>query len=318
MKNLHIAVVAAASALMVGAANAQTVSIGTSAVGSLNYSVGNALGKVLTEHGVKARVVPFGGHNQTMPLMNKGQVDFAIGDATDTLFAYKGIESYKNLKSENVRVAGSVFPFYIGWFVKKDAPYKTLADLKGKKVAVGYTASPQQRVAAIAAMHAFGVKESDFDGVPVANVVRGAEDFMQGKVEATAFAAGAGKVAEVDSKVGGIRFLSIPKTEEANKAIRAMMPTAYVGTLQPSPAYAGIVGPTNFLFENYMIVVGAHVSNDTVAKVAKVLYENKKDLAAIAKPFANYDPKELATDRGVPFHPGAIAFYKNVGIWQGK
>jgi hypothetical protein len=141
---------------------------------------------------------------------------------------------------------------------------------------------------------------------------------MQGKVEATAFAAGAGKVAEVDSKVGGIRFLSIPKTEEANKAIRAMMPTAYVGTLQPSPAYAGIVGPTNFLFENYMIVVGAHVSNDTVAKVAKVLYENKKDLAAIAKPFANYDPKELATDRGVPFHPGAIAFYKNVGIWQGK
>jgi len=318
MKHLRIAAMAAASALMIGAANAQTVSIGTSAVGSLNYSVGNALGKVLTEHGVKARVVPFGGYNQTMPLMNKGQVDFAVADATDALYAYKGIENYKNLRSDKIRVVGSVFPFYIGWFVKKDTPYKSLADLKGKKVSVGYTASPQQRVAAIAAMHAFGVKESDFDGVPVANVVRGAQDFMEGKVEATAFAAGAGKVAEVNAKVGGIRFLSLPKTAEANKAIQAMMPTAYVGTLQPSSAYAGVVGPTNLLFENYMIVAGAHVPNDTVAKVARVLYENNKELASIAKPFANYDPKELATDRGVPFHPGAIVFYKKVGIWPAK
>ena len=318
MKTLRFAVLAAASVLFAGTVHAQTVSIATSAVGSLNYSVGNALGKVLTEHGVKARVVPFGGHNQTMPLMNKGQVDFAVADATDTLYAYKGIENYKNLKSDKVRVAGTVFPFYIGWFVKKDSPYKSLADLKGKKVSVGYTASPQQRVAAIAAMHAFGMKESDFDGVPVANVVRGADDFMQGKVESTSFAAGAGKVAEVNSKVGGIRYLSIPKTPEADKAIKAMMPTAYIGTLQPSPAYAGIVGPTNLLFENYMIIVGAHVSDETVAKVAKVLYENKKELASIAKPFANYDPKELATHLGIPFHPGAIAFYKKIGIWQGK
>jgi TRAP transporter TAXI family solute receptor len=318
MKPLRIAAMAAAAALIAGAANAQTVTIATSAVGSLNYSVGNALGKVLAERGVKARVTPFGGHNQTLPLMNKGQVDFAIADATDALFAYQGVENYKDLKSDKVRVAGSVFPFYIGWFVKKDAPYKSLAELKGKKVAIGYTASPQQRVAAIASMYAFGVKEADFDGVPVANVVRGAEDFMQGKVEATSFAAGAGKVAEVDSKVGGIRYLSIPQTDDATKAIRALMPTAYIGTLQPAPAYAGIVGPTNLLFENYMVVVGAHVADAIVADVAKVLYENKAELAAIAKPFANYEPNELSTDRGVPFHPGAIAFYQKVGIWPKK
>jgi TRAP-type uncharacterized transport system substrate-binding protein len=67
-----------------------------------------------------------------------------------------------------------------------------------------------------------------------------------------------------------------------------------------------------------MIIVGAHVKDDVVAKVAKVLYENKKELASIAKPFANYEPKELTKSFGIPFHPGAIAFYKKVGIWQTK
>ena len=46
---------------------------------------------------------------------------------------------------------------------------------------------------ALAGFAAYGVQESDFDGVPVPHVVRGADDFMQGKVEASTFAVGAGK-----------------------------------------------------------------------------------------------------------------------------
>lgn len=309
----------AAAALVVGTAQAQTLSIGTSPVGSLNYSVGNALGKVLTDQGgLRARVVPFGGGTQTLPLINKKELDLAIGNASDALFALQGREEYKDLASPNLRVAGAVFPFYIGWFVKKDAPYKSLTDLKGKKVAIGYNTAPQQRRPVIASMYAEGLKESDFDGVLVPNVVRGADDFMQGKVEATSFAVGAGKVAEVDTKVGGIRYLNVPNTPDAVKRIKEMMPTSYVDVLKPSPAYAGIVEPTSLLFEDYVIVIGAHVGDDVAAKVAQVLYEKQAQLAEIAKPFANYDPQKLGTDRGIPFHPGAVKFYKEKGIWPGK
>ena len=67
-------------------------------------------------------------------------------------------------------------------------------------------------------MAAFGVKPSDFDGVPVPHVVRGADDFMQGKVEASTFAIGAGKMSEVDAKVGGIRWLSMPERRGRGEA----------------------------------------------------------------------------------------------------
>jgi hypothetical protein len=316
--NLRI-VVAAVFALGTGAAQAQTISIGTSPVGSLNHSLGNALGKVITEQAaLKARVVPFGGGQQFLPLIHKKELEMAIPSATDVVFAYQGKEDFSGNPSSSLRVIATVFPYYIGWFVKKDAPYKTLADLKGKRLPIGFTANSAQRRVHLAGLAGEGLKESDFEGVPVPHVVRGADDFMQGKVEGTTFAVGAGKVAEVDSKLGGIRFLNMSNTPEAQARIKQVMPTTYPSVLQPAKEYVGILAPTTVLFEDYLVVAGADMSDDDAYKVAKVLYEHQDKLAAIARAFARYKKEELGKDHGVPFHPGAIKFYREKGIWPGK
>jgi len=319
MKALRLALFAAASALIAGTAHAQTISIGTSPVGTLNNSLGNALGKVMTEvAGVRARVVPFGGGQQVLPLINRKELEMAITAATDALLAYKGEVAFKGNPSPNLRAIGAVFPFYLGWYVKKDAPYKSLVDLKGKKIAVGFTANSAQRRVALAGFAAYGVKESDFDGVPVPHVVRGADDFMQGKVEASTFAVGAGKMAEVNAKVGGIRFLQMPKSPEALARVKKIMPTAYFSVLKPAPRFAGILEPTNLIFEDYMIMAGTQMSDDTAYKIAKLLHDSQDKLAAVGKAFGLYDKAKLGSDRGVPFHPGAIKYYKEIGIWKGK
>jgi TRAP transporter TAXI family solute receptor len=312
-------VVAALFVFGAGAAQAQTISIGTSPVGSLNHSLGNALGKVITEQaGLKARVVPFGGGQQFLPLIHKQELEMAIPSATDVVFAYQGKEDFSGNPSSSLRVIATVFPYYIGWFVKKDAPYKTLADLKGKRLPVGFTANSAQRRVHLAGLAGEGLKESDFEGVPVPHVVRGADDFMQGKVEGTTFAVGAGKVAEVDSKLGGIRFLNMSNTPDAQARIKQVMPTTYPSMLQPAKEYVGILAPTTVLFEDYLVVTGAQMSDDDAYKVAKALYEHQDKLAAIARAFARYNKEELGKDHGVPFHPGAIKFYREKGIWPGK
>jgi TRAP transporter TAXI family solute receptor len=319
VKALRLTLFAAASALIAGTAHAQTISIGTSPVGTLNNSLGNALGKVMTEAaGIRARVVPFGGGQQVLPLINRKELEMAITAATDALLAYQGKVAFEGNPSPNLRTIGAVFPFYLGWYVKKDAPYKSLVDLKGKKIAVGFTANSAQRRVALAGFAAFGVKESDFDGVPVPHVVRGADDFMQGKVEASTFAVGAGKMAEVNAKVGGIRFLQVPNSPEALARVNEIMPTAYFSVLKPAPRFAGILEPTSLIFEDYVIMAGTQMSDDNAYKLAKLLYESQDKLAAVGKAFGLYDKTKLASNRGVPFHPGAIKYYKEKGIWQGK
>ena len=319
MSIMRVAIVAAISALVAGTVQAQTVSIGTSSVGTLNNSLGNALGKVMTDVAdIRARVVPYGGGQQVLPLIERKELELALVAASDALFAYQGAAAFKGNPSPNLRTIGAVFPFYIGWYVKKDAPYKSLTDLKGKKVAIGFTANSTQRRVFEAGFAAYGVNESDFDGVAVPHVVRGADDFMQGKVEASTFAVGAGKMAEVNAKVGGIRFLDMPNTPEATARLQKIMPTGYFQVLNPGPAFAGIVAPTMLVFEDYMVTSGTQMSDDHAYKLAKLLYESQDKLAAVGKAFGRYDKAKLATNRGVPFHPGAIKYYKESGIWQGK
>jgi hypothetical protein len=319
MSFLRIAAIAIATAIIGGTAQAQTISIGTSPVGTLNYSTGNALGKVMTDAaGLKARVVPFGGGQHVLPLIGRKELELSISTATDTLNAFEGKEDFNGNPNPSLRVIGKVFPFAIGWYVKKDSPYQTLTDLKGKKIAVGFTASSAQERFFKASFAVYGVTEKDFDGVQAPHVVRGADDFMQGKVEASTFATGAGKMAEVNAKVGGIRFLNAPDSADAIARLRTVLPRASVKVLQPAPQFAGVDAPTKLIFEDYQVVGGTQISDDDAYKIAKVLYEAQEKLAGIAKTFAQYDKAELGADRGVPFHPGAIKYYKEKGVWSGQ
>src|SRR5918994_1183873 len=134
MKKLRLAAIAVVCAIVAPSAHAQTISIGTSPQGSSNYALGNALGKVMTDvAGLRARVVPFGGGQQFLPLINKKELEMAIPSASDALFAYQGKGAFQGNPTPDLRVVGTVFPYYIGWFVKKDAPYKSLAELHSKK-----------------------------------------------------------------------------------------------------------------------------------------------------------------------------------------
>ncbi len=317
MKRMSLAAIAAVFALAAGSAQAQTVSIGTSPVGSSNYALGNALGKVMTEQlGLKIRVVPFGGGQQILPLINSKQLEMALPSSTDAYFAFNGNGGPFKTPNKKLRVIATVFPYYLSWYVHKNSQYKTLADLKGKKIATGFTANSAQHTTYLAGLAAFGVKPSDFEDVPVPHVVRGAADFMQGKVEASTFAIGAGKMSEVDAKVGGIRWLSMPGDKAAEQRVKAIMPAAFIGKLEPAKPLIGIVGPTNVIFHDYLVMGGAQMSDDTAYKIAKMLYEQQAKLVAISKIYGRYHKQDLARDHGVPFHPGAIKFYKEVGIWK--
>jgi TRAP transporter TAXI family solute receptor len=315
-------IIAAAAMLAAGAAlpaSAQTISIGTSPQGSSNYALGNALGKVMSDVGkIKVRVVPYGGGQKILPSINSKRFDMMIASSTDVFFAYKGQGEFKKANS-NLRVIGIPVTYYLSWFVRKDAPYKTIADLKGKKVAVGYNANVSQRRSVLSQMAAAGLTEADFDGVKVPHVVRGAEDLAQGKIEATSFAVGAGKVAEINAKVsGGIRYLNFPTDAASVARMRKFMPLAGTKLLQPAPNLVGIVGPTNVQTEDYYLVTGTHVSNDVAYTVAKILVEHQGDLKKVNRQYGRYNPKEVVAKMDIPFHDGAIKYYTEKGMWPPK
>ena len=134
-----------------------------------------------------------------------------------------------------------IFPLLSSIFVRKDSPIKSLADLKGKRIPAGFSAQVTLDRIIDAVLANGGVERKDIVPVLVPNVIRGADDFVEGKIDGGFFALGAAKVLEVHKSTGGIRYLplsddpkAVARDAEAHE-LRLRAPRS-----SPSPAFAGV------------------------------------------------------------------------------
>jgi TRAP-type uncharacterized transport system substrate-binding protein len=96
------------------------------------------------------------------------------------------------------------------------------------------------------------------------------------------------------------------------------MPYAYIKLVNPSPAFVGLDGPTKLMAYDYLVAVGAHVKDDTVYKIAKVMYENKAKLAESLRAFNGWDPQTINKTMPASFHTGSLKFFKEKGLGASK
>ncbi|MBI2318138.1 MAG: C4-dicarboxylate ABC transporter substrate-binding protein, partial [Betaproteobacteria bacterium] len=164
-----------------------------------------------------------------------------------------------------------------------------------------------------------GLKRSDMRPVQVPNVVGGADVFAAGKSDMFFFAIGAAKPKEVDAQVGGIRMLSLPNTPEAAAAIKRHFPAGYLSAERPSPVNTGVLAAGHSLAYDALVFAGSKTADNIAYQAAKVMYENGKAMGEQFGPFRLFDAKTMAKDVSpVQYHPGAIKFYKEVGVWPAK
>jgi TRAP transporter TAXI family solute receptor len=307
------------AALSAAAAQAQVLGFGSAPQGSIGYNMSSAIARVISESAnIQSRVQPYSGSSAVLPLVNTGELDLAVCNVLEIEEATKGEGPYNGRKQANLRVLGVIFPLYSSIFVRKDSPIKSLAELKGKRLPYGFSAQVTLERIVDAVIASGGLARKDVVPVLVPNVIRGADDFIEGKIDGGFFAIGAAKVAEVDKTVGGIRYLPVPDDPKALAAMRKLMPYAYVKLVNPSPAFVGLAGPTKLMAYDYLVAVGAHVKEDTVYKIAKAMYENKPKLAESLRAFNGWDPNSINKAMPASFHPGSLKFFKEKGLGRSK
>lgn len=311
---------AVAAALAIASpASAQIYSLGTGKQGFFTYAAGAAIAKVAADGGLNLRISPFGGTSAYVPGVNVGEQQFGLANELETYYAVTGEVIYKDKQQSNLRVVAILTPLYSEFFVRKDSPIKTIADLKGKRVPTGYASQRVLDELTKGTLANAGLEYKDVTQVPVPNVVGGADEFAQGKTDVFMFALGAGKVAEVDSQVGGVRVLEIDRSKEAMDRLRKFIPVAYATQVKPGKGRAGVDAPAWVYAYDYLVLANDKVADDVVYKLAKLMHDHKKELAANFGALNGFDPGRMAKEMGpVKFHPGAIKFYKEIGQWPPK
>lgn len=309
----------AGTALLAGAALAQTVSISTLPPGAINNVQTQAIAKVVQEKaGLQMRIVTFNSSTASMQAVQAGQAAFTFMSNDEIGVGVRGQDEHEGKPLDKLQLAATVFPFKVGVLVRKDSGIETVADLKGKRFPTGWQGFPQGIPLSNAILATAGLSLDDTDGVATANLLRAADDFKAGRLDATIFAVGAPKMAEVDAAVG-IKFLSLDGSEAAKQAMAAIRPEYTIAPQKPAPHLAGVIGETNLMQYAMTVAVSSEVDEETVYQVVKALHENKEALAAAHPSFNAMNPDELAAPQpGVAYHPGAIRYYKEIGIWKSE
>jgi TRAP transporter TAXI family solute receptor len=253
-----------------------------------------------------------------VPLVNSGEIDVGFANAAELYDAFHGVGIFDKRPNPKLRTIGIIFPLKAGLFVRANSDIKSIKDLKGKTTAYGLTAQENVRKTLDAMLATGGVKPSDMKQVMVPNVIRGVDELIAGRVDVTVFAIGSAKVAEADAALGGVRFLPLENTPEALAALKKEFPTGYFDTVQPAPNLAGVKEPIVTLFYDYTVFANADLPAERVKKITQLIAENKDTLKQGHPSFGDLNPARMFTQIDVPFHPGAIEYFKEKGIQEKK
>src|SRR5262245_43608982 len=160
-------------------ASAQTYGFATLQPGTLNHTTASAIAKVLKDKaGLNVLVQPTAGDNVIIPMVNKAEVEIGITNAPELHNAFEGAGA--GGKQTELRIIATAHPLKSAFWVRKDAPMRTIADLRGKRVALGYSAMRVLDGLGRAMLATGGLTEKDVTPVLVPNVIRGADDFVSG------------------------------------------------------------------------------------------------------------------------------------------
>src|SRR5690554_5629480 len=109
-------------------AQAKRITIGTNPAGSIYYSLGGGLAKVLTEKmGVQAIVQPMAGSSVALPLVNNGELTTSLASTLDSGAAYRGENDYQGKAMKNLRSLVRIFSLPYTFTVRADSGIKTIA-----------------------------------------------------------------------------------------------------------------------------------------------------------------------------------------------
>lgn len=295
----------AALALGATAAAAQTYGFATMQPGTLNHTSASAVAKVLKDKAhLNVVVQPTAGESVMIPLISRGEAEFGIANIFEVTTA--------KAANPNLRLIGSLHSLRGAFWVRKDTPMKTVADLKGKKVGMGYSAMRTLDPMIKAILATGGLSEKDVTPVLIPNVIRGADDFTSGNADMFFFAFGAAKVREVNATVGGIRALEIPASGMA--AAKKILPEGYLSQAVPNGFFVGVEHPMGVYTWDNMIFTNAKVSDDTIYKLIDTLEKNKADLISIQPALREFSAAALYKSYDIPYHPGALKYFKEHNI----
>ncbi len=286
--------------------------MGTGSQGGTYYPLGNEMANVWNKNieRVNVTATESGASVENLAKISNGQFDLGMTVNLPANDALEGKGDFKGRKVDNFAFIGHIYPEVLQIVTRERAGIESIADLKGKRIAIGPPGSGTQ-AATKAVLAAYGIHDGDYiayqEGFGDAKA-----KLQDGTIDASFGLLGLpdSGINELQATVGDVKVLEI--TGEELKEIEKT--TGYTAYTITAGTYEWLKHDAQTVSAFAILVANTDSVDDELAyELAKVMIE-KADQNTHAQ--ARHMTKENALNGlgNLPLHPGAEKYYKEAGI----
>ena len=291
------------------------VSVGTAPAGGAFFVVGSAIAEVVAGNAPEAdwevTAEATKGTQENIRRIVSGELEFALANAAISYFAVRGEGAWET--EYTIRSVMTLAP-NVGLFsTSQSSGIRTIQDFAGKRIVVGPAgAGFEYFLKPILAAH--GITYEDF--TPINSHYIGAVDLLADGSAAAAFMGGAIPTPAVTQASTSQNIFFIPLDETAKQSLFEDYPFFNAITI-PANTYKGQTEPFASMNVGAMhLITAENVDENMVYEFTKTLYTHRAEVVKRHGAGKAINPKNVVKDTGTPFHPGAIRFYREIGIWN--
>lgn len=307
-----LGILAAGVAALAGAdAQAQTYKLMTGPQGGVWVPLGGTLKAMFekTLPGASVQTLP-GAGIANVKGVEEGKADFGFGNSTSTVDAIEGRAPFDK-KASNVCQIANLYPQYFQIVSLADAKVAKVSDMKGKAIAVQTRGNTAEAISADI-LKANGLSYNDMGKVNFMASYNDAAALLQDG-HAQVFTLGTTIPASSVMDLASSRGITMVPVSDAEVAAMKKINAGYVKGTIPAGTYPKQDKDVPAIAYSAHFIASCKLPEDKVYAVTKAMATQIADMAAINKAMAKMTPKDMAEDIGVPFHPGAAKYYREVG-----
>ena len=283
------------------------LNIATGGTAGTYYPIGGAMAELLNQNitGMNASAQSTGATVANINMLKDGQVELAIVQNDITYYAANGTEMFEGKKVDNIRGIAALYPETCQVVTLESKGIKTIAGLKGKRVAVGAMGSGAEANAR-QILAAYGITYDDIDE-QFLSFSEAASALKDGNVDAAFVTAGYPTAAVQDiASQNKVRLISM-ESDKIDELIKKY--PFYTKSTVPAGTY-GMAAPVETVSVMAILVCSDKVNDALGYDIAKALFTHLDRLQA-AHSAAKAISKDGAT-KGMPvqMNAGAEKFFK--------
>lgn len=292
--------------------NIKVIRFGSSSVGSSGYTLMAGMTNLINKYtNYEASVIPSGGSGATIRSIARKERDFGFGNSYEMYAAYTGTASFAKEGKQPIRLAANGYTTLMTFVAQPKI--NTVNDFKGKVFMYKRKQNALWGLYGDSVINAYGLAQDEVRSKASLETKEVLDGLKVGSVHIGLIPGGIPNgftIRLLRTKPFNLINIDMAKLKVIEKKYPFMIPMTI-----PAGTYKGVDKDVNTMGYTMNLFVHADLPDKVVYESLKAVFGHHDEFVKVHSRAKKITLQNASKNKTIPFHPGAIKYYKEVGVY---